>query len=63
MVKELTWLGFTTVGVDPNLAGYGFRMPTHQRLVCEHALPVTTPFVTLPLGSLRLAARRHGPSR
>ena len=55
VVKELTWLGFTTVGVDPNLAGYGPPWLTHQRLVREHALPVTTPFVTLLPGSLRFA--------
>jgi len=54
VVKELTWLGFTTVGVDPNLAGYGVPHPVHQAIVCEHALPVTTPFVTFPFGSLRL---------
>lgn len=53
VVEELTELGFTTVGVDPNLAGYGVPRPVHQAIVCEHALPVFTPFVTFLPGSLR----------
>ena len=53
VVKELTWLGFTTVGVDPKVTGYGPPWLTHQRIVREHALPVTTPFVMLLPGSLQ----------
>ena len=55
VVKELTWLGFTTVGVDPAVTGNGLPWLTHQRLVHKHALPITTPFVTLLPGSLRFA--------
>ena len=61
VVEELTELGFTTVGVDPNLAGYGVPHPVHQAIVCEHALPVTTPFVTFPFGSLRLRLGAMAP--
>lgn len=54
LVNELTWLGITTVGVDPTLGEDREIGPGHQAIVDEFALPNTTPLVTFPFGSLQL---------
>ncbi|WP_419829837.1 hypothetical protein [Methylobacterium sp.] len=54
LVKELTELGFTTVGVDPQLSRYEPPHLGHQQVVQEHALTTTTPFVSFLPGSLKL---------